>query len=208
MKLNLLYALAIGDGHVYCRRDSRWKGSPLCAGLAINHSLKQIELLEYKRNIISQNLGGIPNIRHFNNNGYPGVMFTKSHSVFKEIHKNLYPNNKKTISRNILDTFDAECLAIWYMDDGGLGIKKRLNKIHGYELFLNTHLSKEENQIIIDYFKETWDIQFTQVKNRNHYRLRCGTKEGSKFIKIIKPFVVNSLLYKIDPFLVRPNNIN
>ena len=47
---------------------------------------------------------------------------------------------------------------------------------------LNTGLNKEENQIIIDYFKDVWNISFSQVKNHNCYRLRCGKKEGEKLI--------------------------
>ena len=65
---------------------------------------------------------------------------------------------------------------------------------------LNTGLQKEENQIIIDYFKKVWDIQFTQVKNNSVYRLRCGTKEAKKFADIVKPYVIQNpeLVYKIQ----------
>ena len=37
------------------------------------------------------------------------------------------------------------------MDDGSLCKKVRNGKIHAWELYLNTYLSKEENQVIIDY---------------------------------------------------------
>lgn len=75
------------------------------------------------------------------------------------------------------------------MDDGGLSQKKRNGKVHANDLILNTHLSKEENQVIIDYFKEEWDIHFTQIKNKNRYRLRCGTREARKFISIVEPYI-------------------
>lgn len=203
MKLNLLYALAIGDGHVYNRRDTRWKSRPTYAGIIINHSIKQKFYLEYKQDLLNKLLGGSPKIRHFDNNGYPGVSLSKGHVVFKTIHKNLYPNNKKTFSREILNTFDEKCLAIWYMDDGGLGIKKRNGKIHAFDLILNTHVTREENQIVIDYFKDVWGIQFTQVKNKNSYRLRCGTREARKFIEIVKPYILEGFNYKIDPLTPR-----
>ena len=89
-------------------------------------------------------------------------------------------------------------IAIWYMDDGGLSAKKRDGKIHAYELFLNTHETKETNQIIINYFLEVHDIKFTQVKNKGLYRLRCGTKQARKFIALIEDYVIPSMRYKID----------
>ena len=75
------------------------------------------------------------------------------------------------------------------MDDGGLSQKKQDGVVVANDLMLNTGLQKEENQTIIDYFLEVWGIQFTQVKNHNCYRLRCGTKEARKFISIVYPYV-------------------
>ena len=206
MNLKLLYALALGDGYVYNKRDKRLKHRPSYAGIVFSHSLKQLPYLEFKRNILLNFFGNCPSIREFRNNGYPGVTLTKGDVVFKKIHAKLYPNNVKTISRDILNMFDAECLAIWYMDDGGLGVKKRNGKIHAFDLILNTHTTTDQNQIMIDYFKEVWDVQFTQVKNKGHYRLRCGTKEAKKFIQIVKPFILPMFAYKIDPLETRPNS--
>lgn len=205
MNLNLLYALALGDGHVYNKRDKRFKNRPSYAGIVFFHSLKQLPYLEFKRNLLLNFFGNCPQIREFNNNGYPGVTLTKGDVIFKKIHAKLYPNNVKTISREILDTFDAKCLAIWYMDDGGLGVKKRDGKIHAFDLIINTHTTLDQNQVIIDYFNEVWGVRFTQVKNKGHYRLRCGTKEAKKFIEIIEPFILPMFLYKIDPLETRPN---
>ena len=84
------------------------------------------------------------------------------------------------------------------MDDGNLAKKKKNGKIHAYELYLNTFVSDEENQTIIDYFKEVWNIKFSKVKNNGGYRLRCGTIEARKFINIIKEYVLPSMQYKID----------
>ena len=52
------------------------------------------------------------------------------------------------------------------MDDGGLSQQKdKDGHVKANELMLNTGLQKEDNQIIINYFKEVWNIHFTQVKN-------------------------------------------
>ena len=86
------------------------------------------------------------------------------------------------------------------MDDGGLSQKKRDGKVHANELMLNTGLDKQKNQIIIDYFKDVWGINFNQYKNKSVYRLACGTKEARKFIQIVKPYVeqVDCMKYKLN----------
>lgn len=205
LSLSLLYAMSIGDGYVFSRKDKRY--NTISSGLIISHSIKQKEYIEFKRDLLVSHFGGVVNIHEFNNNNYPGLRISKTNPIFRKIHKSLYKDGKKLISREILNTFGKKALAIWYMDDGGMGVKRRNGKIHAFELFLNTHISKEDNQIIIDYFNEVWDIKFSSVKNKGHYRLRCGTREGRKFISLVEPYILESLRYKIDPLLTRPNSI-
>lgn len=91
---------------------------------------------------------------------------------------------------------------IWYMDDGGMSRKRLINgRFNIKEIMLNTGLQKEDNQIIIDYFKEVWGINFSQVKNNSVYRLRCGKNEAEKFLDIFKEFhdSVKCMEYKINP---------
>jgi hypothetical protein len=92
-------------------------------------------------------------------------------------------------------------LAIWYQDDGSLTAKKRGGKIHAYDLTLNTYLSKSQNEIIISYFKEAWSINWGLSKSKGKYRLRMGTKEARKFIKLIEPYIVPDMRYKIEPLV-------
>lgn len=189
---SLLIAMCIGDGHI-----AKDPNSKSCS-LIIRHSTKQIEWIEKKHKLIVSILGGyVPKLTKFNNSGYPGIKFSKSSKYFRVLRKWIYPNNKKNISRYILNKLDEEGIAIWYMDDGGLSAKRRNGKIHAYDLFLNTHLTIEENQIIIDYFKEVWNINFQQVKNKGRYRLRMGTKEIRKFIPLISKYIIPSMQYKI-----------
>ena len=86
------------------------------------------------------------------------------------------------------------------MDDGALSFRKTKDKIHGIYVRISTCSSKEENQVIIDYFKEEWNINFYQFKEgKETYSLCCGTKEAVKFIEIVKPYVsqIPSMTYKI-----------
>ena len=193
-KKSLLIAMCIGDGHLTSQKSyNKYHSS-----IRITHSEKQIELITLKRDLLHSILGGkSPKIEKFNNSGYPGLKFSKGSKYFRVLRKWLYPNGTKKISRFLLNKLELEGIAIWYMDDGGLSAKRRNGKVYAYELFLNTHISKEENQIIIDYFKEVWDIQFQQVKNKGSYRLRMGTYEIRKFIPLIQKHIIPSMQYKI-----------
>lgn len=169
--------------------------------LSILHSKAQHDYLQWKRNLLIRNGIKCSPIRYKNNNGFDVYEFTtKSYNFISLYRKILYKPRKTIANRELLNKLTPLGIAIWYMDDGGLSKKKRNGVIHANDLMLNTHLTREENQIIIDYFKEVWDIQFTQVKNRGKYRLRCGTREARKFINIVAPFVsqIPSMKHKID----------
>lgn len=194
-KKAILIGMSIGDGYLSHQKS----GNKYHSSIHITHSLAQKEFIIYKRNLLHSLIGGkLPQLRYFNNNGYPGIKFSKGSKYFRVLRKWLYKENKKKISRFLLDKLTLEAIAIWYMDDGGLSAKKKNGKIHAYELFLNTHESKENNQIIIDYFKETWDIQFHQVKNKGSYRLRIGTREIRRFLPLIEKFIIPSMKYKTE----------
>lgn len=184
--------MSIGDGYVH--KCTRSKSCLLC----VKHSTKQNEYILYKKNLL-ESLGCCNiNLHYIDNNGYSGVYFTKADSYFRCIRKWLYKDGKKVISRFLLDKLTPEGIAIWYMDDGNLSAKKRNGKVHAYELFLNTHTSKENNQIIIDYFLDVWNVRFHQVKNKGSYRLRMSTREIRRFLPIFENFVIPSMNYKIN----------
>ncbi len=138
---------------------------------------------------------------YVDNNGYGSYeLRTKTYKFIKTYRRFLYPSGRKKIdNRKLLEKLTPLGLAIWYMDDGGLSQKKRDGKVYANELMINTHLSKEENQVIIDYFQDVWGISFSQVRNRGFYRLRCGTKQARRFIDIVKPYVsqVTSMAHKL-----------
>lgn len=175
---NIILFMTIGDGYI------NKKGY-----LVIQHCEKQKEYLEWKHQILMKNNISTSSIKYKKNNGKNSYFFyTKAYDFIKKIREVLYQNNKKKLNKDILEKITPLGLFIWYMDDGNLTPHKRNNKIHSYELMLNTGLQKNENQILIDYFQAKWGIKFNQYKNKNVYRLCCGTKMARKFLEIIKPY--------------------
>ena len=90
------------------------------------------------------------------------------------------------------------------MDDGHINIRKDKNgRPMGFYIRISTCEPKEEVQVIIDYFKDVWGISFYMFhegRKKDSYSLCCGTKEGLKFITLVKPYVVQvpSMLHKIQ----------
>lgn len=189
---DLVVYMALGDGYI---NKSGY--------LSMRHCLEQKDYIWWKYNLLKGKVSLVEPY-YVSNNGYGSYeMRTRNTRFIKLYRKIIYRRNgKKDIAnRKLLNKLTPLGLAIWYMDDGGLSQKKDANgNIKANDLMINTHLSKEDNQIIIDYFSDVWDIKFSQVKNRGHYRLRCGTKEARKFIKIVLPYVsqVPSMAHKVN----------
>lgn len=194
---SILIGLSIGDGCIKSKKHKHY--NYVQNSIEFIHSAKQKEYIEYKADLLHNIFGGKrPNIRFFINNGFPAYSMMKTDKYFKIIYDLMYFNKKKRITRRSLEYLTPKAIAIWYMDDGNLAKKKRNGKIHSYELFLNTFVSDEEHDIIIKYFKEKWDVKFSKVKNNGGYRLRCGTIEARKFIRLIDDFVIPCMKYKTD----------
>lgn len=181
----LALGMAIGDGTINKN-----------GYLAIRHSIKQKEYLEWKRKLLKINGFNCTEVYYCNNNGYCAYEFrTFNNKSFLSIRKLLYKNSKKSISLKALNRLTGLELAIWYMDNGSITTDSRRSI-----LTISTCVTKEENQVIIDYLNNKWDISFGQRKMKNSYALICGTKEARKFIKIVEPFLnqIECMKYKLN----------
>lgn len=195
---NLLIGLLIGDGTI--SNNNVFK---------LSHCKEQKDYLEWKIKQLKDS--GI------RNNGLKTYVSSKGYNKGKEVYytqlniipfikvlrRIVYKPFKKLGNRKLLNRLSAREIAIWYMDDGYINYRKTNNRVHGFYIKIATCLPKEELQIIIDYFKEVWDIQFYMFhegKKENSYSLCCGTKEGIKFINIVKPYVeqIPSMKHKIE----------
>lgn len=111
--------------------------------------------------------------------------------------KRLYQEGRQKISRKFLDFLTLQGIAIWFMDKGSKSFKRRGDRITALEIFLNTHTSRVESEIIVNYFAEVWDIRWGLSKVKDTYRLRLGTKAGKQFCSLLQPYIHPSVFYKI-----------
>lgn len=192
---NLLIGLLLGDGTI--SNNYVFK---------LSHCNQQTDYLQWKIKLLNEH--GIKN------NGLKTYISTKGYNVGKEVvysqlsivpfikvlRRVFYKPYKIIGNRKLLNRLDALGIAIWYMDDGHINIRKTGNKIHGFYIKIATCVDESQLQIIIDYFKETWNVSFYKFKEGPGYSLCCGTKEGIKFVDIIKKYVeqVPSMRHKIQ----------
>ena len=195
---NLLIGMLLGDGtisnnnvfkiaHSESQRDYlEWKVKQLKeAGIRNNGIKSYIKIKGYKT--------GVP------------VYYTQLNIIpfIKVLRKVFYKEKKILGNRKLLNRLDAKGIAIWYMDDGHINIRKTKDgRPMGFYIKISTCEPKQEVQTIIDFFKEQWNINFYMFhegKKEDSYSLCCGTKEGLKFIDIVKPYVsqVPSMIHKI-----------
>ena len=196
---NLLIAMLLGDGTI--SNNNVFK---------ISHCKEQKDYLEWK--IKQLNDHGLKNNglkSYIKTRGYgtgSTVYYTQLNIIpfIKVLRRVFYKPFKNIGNRKLLNRLNPLGIAIWYMDDGHINIRKSKNgKIHGFYIKISTCEPKEEVQIIIDYFKEVYNINFYMFhegSKEDSYSLCCGTKEGLKFINLVKEYVnqVPSMRKKIQ----------
>ena len=193
---NLLIGLLLGDGTI--SNNYVFK---------LSHCEQQRDYLEWKIKLLGNNGIRANGIKEYISTcGYNSgkkVLYTQLSIIpFIKVLRRVFYKPKKILgNRKLLNRLSAQEIAIWYMDDGCINIRKSKNKIHGFYIRIATCLPEKELQVIIDYFKEVWNISFYKIsEGKGTYSLCCGTKEGIKFINIVKPYVqqVPSMIHKIQ----------
>lgn len=137
---NLLIALLLGDGTI--SNNYVFK---------IAHSEKQKEYLEWKIKQLKE--AGIRNNgikSYIKSCGYASkelVYYTQLNTIpFIKVLRRVFYKNKKNIgNKKLLNRLDAKGIAIWYMDDGHINIRKDKNKRPmGFYIKISTCEPKEE----------------------------------------------------------------
>ena len=193
---NLLIGLLLGDGTI--SNNYVFK---------LSHCEQQRDYLEWKIKLLGNNGIRTNGVKEYIStcgyNSSKKVLYTQLSIIpFIKVLRRVFYRPKKILgNRKLLNRLSAQEIAIWYMDDGCINIRKSKNKIHGFYIRIATCLTEKELQVIIDYFKEVWNISFYKIsEGKGTYSLCCGTKEGIKFINIVKPYVqqVPSMIHKIQ----------
>lgn len=120
--------------------------------------------------------------------------------TIKALRRSIY-KPKKVITRELLNWLDAKGLAIWYMDDGHINVNTSSQRSSiQHTIKISTCVDIDSANMIINYFKQVWNINFRLMKEKTYYSISsCFESDCAAFIAIVKPHIqsVPSLLYKI-----------
>ena len=177
----------LGDG---CLCDN-W--SKTNSRLIISHSIDQKEYIEWKYEILKQWILTEP--RYYDKNRSLTIR-TISHPELTKLRDIFYVDGIKVIPNTISELIkNPLTLAVWFMDDGN--VIKRAGKLLGFHI--NTQsFTENENKILVNELKKYYGFDSILEKNHNKYRL-CISREKSRviFADIVKPYIHESLLYKL-----------
>jgi len=165
--------------------------------LSVDHSIKQKDYLLWKYNELKTLVPSEPRIINSyhlkEKKKYTRLHFaTYSLELFECYWKAFYVNNKKTIVKFISTWFkDPLSLAVWYMDDG-----YKRNDCNALRISTDA-FSLSEQKILQDILKKNFNAMATLHRKGKWWNLYIPQKEVNKFVRIISPYIIPSLKYKI-----------
>ena len=173
----IIVGCLLGDGAMRCKTN---------ALLEINHSIKQSEYVEWKYNELKELVSTQPHKRFCNAGRIAYRFTTKSLPELTEIYRKFYVTGKKIIPDNL--TLHPLSLAIWFMDDGSKSYRA---------IYLNTQkFNVTEQQNLASLLRQQFNIKTSLNKDKKYYRLRIAVSSVSKFLEIIKPYLLPMFCYK------------
>lgn len=206
-KRDLIIAMSLGDG---CLHNN--------GQLMISHSSAQSEYLYYKYSLLKSILAKPKERVYFHKQANKSISeyYTQSKRLkfIRILKKALYADGKKTLTRKFLNRIGLLGLAILWMDDGNRWIryseKKNSWDVSG-RLFLC--VNKEQSQLFIDFMKENYGIEsYMLVKGRYkhskepYYTIMFNGRQLQKLSNLLRPYIIPSMEYKINPEIVGEDN--
>ena len=195
----LLLGFALGDGCLH--QEPKWGSVSLRIGRAARYEdYAKWQLLE-----VNRILGTKANLRHFLAKGkYPFVEFAAgSKRKLTPLYELLYPEGVKTFTENVLRDLSLRELALLWMDDGSLEVRKR-QRPRSIKIERSAWLAICEDETQTDLVGE-WicsltTANYTKIKHTKSgkYYLRWHSAQCRTLITAVEPYCFPSLRYKVD----------
>lgn len=186
---DILVGLILGDGHLETQTNGR------TYRLKVEHSQKQTAYVDWLYEEFKDLCESAPKKRtkiSFQKEIISYGFTTKALGSFRFYGQQFYQNNKKVIPRLIKKMISPITLAVWFMDDGSYKSKEHKTYIihaNGYQ--------KDELEFIKEILKTEFAIEVGIHKQYSQYRLYVYTKDAQKFKKLIEPYIILSMRYKL-----------
>lgn len=187
----IIIGVLLGDGNL----QKRNKNGGAC--LRFGQSMKHKEYLLHLYNIFELYCGSDPTIQKKYDKKYDKTYYSLQFQTlifpyFTELYSVLYINGLKTITVNFASLIQPLSLAYWFMDDGA--------KISGGYLLHTDGFTLSEVEILREVLSKKFNIDSNlRVRNvqKKQYGIYIGKKSRNDFIKLIEPYLINEMKYKL-----------
>ena len=187
-QMELIFGTVLGDGYL------KNKKYDLGTSLMCAHSTKQEDYVKYKASFFSNKHYSLKNYTRITPNKITNKIYTTTLLSFKAnenlnyFHEKFYIDNKKVIPIDLLEKYYTPlAMSIHFMDDGS----KVGNS--GYMLHTCSFL-KENIKEFMNFLKIKYNVE-TSLQTLNRLYIRKKSKEVFK--KTVKPYICDSMLYKL-----------
>ena len=194
-----LIGCSLGDG---CLFRSPRNGS---VTLHIQRKQEHHAYASWQLSKLNQILGTKATLKSFLDKGkYPAVRFgVTSKALLTPIYGLLYPKGKKTFSSVLLEDLTLAELALFWMDDGSLEVRKRIKPSGAVKIERSAWLAVCEDEVITElvgsWIQSLTGSRHTKVRHvSGKFYLRWHSQQCRNLIEQIKPFVLPCLGYKVD----------
>jgi hypothetical protein len=195
----LLIGFALGDGCLH--REPKWGSVSIRIGRAARYE----DYAAWQLTEVNRILGTKANMRHFLAKGkYPFVEFAAGNKrELTPLYEFLYPSGVKTFTPKVLELMSLRELALLWMDDGSLEVRKR-KRPRSIKVERSAWLAICEDEIqtelVGDWIKSLTGAIHTKVKHSKSgkYYLRWHSAQCKKLITAVEPYCFPSLRYKVD----------
>ena len=187
----VLIGTLLGDGCLETQNRGR------TYRLKIEHSMTQKDYVDWKYQVFKNFTLSEPRIHK--RMSYGSVrenhcFSTVSHGSLRFYGQQFYKNGKKTMPKIISKMITPLALAVWFMDDGSIKSKQ-----HRALVIHSQSFNKQDLLNIIEVLDKKYGIKLTLRKREDGsgYVLYLLSKTVSKFIDLVKEYVLPSMEYKL-----------
>jgi hypothetical protein len=181
----ILIGSLLGDGTL------RRQGNRLNALFEVNHAYKHQAYVDWKWRHFQEHILTPPKVRVGKGPRIAYRFTTRSLPLFTDYHNQFYIGGKKRMPADI--QLNSLSLAVWFMDDG-----TRIRSAY----YLNTQqFSLSEQLFLQKLLLKTFGLTSALNRDKQYFRIRISTDSSVVMRKLIEPYVVPCLKYKLanDP---------
>ena len=180
----VIIGILIGDGYI---ETVGIKGQPM---VQFNQGFIHLSYVLFLFNFLAPLCTHYPSLIRQRDGLYSLQIYTRCLLCLSPIYNTFMVNGHKIIPQNIEELLSPRALAFWSMDDGSLA---------GSGFYLNTQsYSYDEHIMLQNALLNKFNLQTSIHKHGDKYKLYIRAKSMDNFRSIVRPYFVDSFLYKLN----------